>query len=89
MLPNCSGLEARWMGEVGHTVAKQGLKLEDANRIVLRLIEEYEHIFGLPGGNPGSSFELAYDLETLKPVKRWQELVESVKIEACAMGLAL
>ena len=30
-LPNGTGLEARWMGEVGHAVARQGMTLEEAN----------------------------------------------------------
>ena len=33
-VPNSSGLEARWMGEVGHAVAKQGLTLEQGEELV-------------------------------------------------------
>jgi methylamine--corrinoid protein Co-methyltransferase len=33
-LPNGTGLEARWMGEIGHAVADQGLTLKDANPLI-------------------------------------------------------
>lgn len=85
--PNGTGLEARFMGEVGHAVARQGLSLRDANTLILKLLDRYEHVFSYPEGNPGVSFDQAYDLQTLQPVPAWQELYEQVKTEVRQMGL--
>ena len=88
-LPNGTGLEARWMAEVGHAVTKQGLTLTQANRLVDQLLNRYEHVFQIPGGNPGVRFDLAYDLKTLKPIPEWKQLYEEVKKEVSEMGLVL
>jgi methylamine--corrinoid protein Co-methyltransferase len=87
LLPNCSGLEARWMGEVGQAVARQGLDLQEANLLVNRLLHQYEPVFDAPGGNPGMPFSQAYDLKTLQPTSEWSSLYEEVKQEVRAMGL--
>ena len=87
LTPNGSGLEARWMGEVGHAVTRQGLSLESANHLILRLLEKYEHVFQLPGGNPGVCFDQAYDLKTLTPVPEWSKMYEEVKEDVRRMGL--
>jgi methylamine---corrinoid protein Co-methyltransferase len=87
LLPNCSGLEARWMGEVGHAVSRQGLDHEEANLLVNALIRKYETIFDRPEGNPGVPFNRAYDLETLQPTREWSSLYEEVKEDVRAMGL--
>jgi methylamine--corrinoid protein Co-methyltransferase len=87
LLPNCSGLEARWMGEVGKAVTIQGLGHEEANHLVNMLIRKYEHVFDRPEGNPGAPFSTAYDLESLKPTREWSLLYEEVREEVRAMGL--
>ena len=87
-LPNGTGLEARWMGEVGHAVARQGLTLSQANQMVTGLLGRYEHVFQMQNGNPGVRFDQAYDLKTLKPVPAWQAMYEEVKTEVRGMGLA-
>lgn len=87
LLPHCSGLEARWMGEVGQAVSRQHMKHVDANRLVNRLIEKYEHIFNQPEGNPGKPFEQAYDLETIQPCREWRNMYEEVREEVREMGL--
>ena len=87
LLPNCTGLEARWMGEVGQAVARQNLNLEEANTLIKKLINKYEHVFDLPEGNPGRCFNQAYDPETIKPTHEWQSMYEAVKDEVRAMGL--
>jgi methylamine--corrinoid protein Co-methyltransferase len=87
LLPNGTGLEARWMGEIGHAVAKQGLSLDEANRIVTFLLDRYQHVFDLPGGNPGVRFDKAYDLGTLQPVPAWLRIYEEVKKEVRDLGL--
>jgi methylamine---corrinoid protein Co-methyltransferase len=85
--PNGTGLEARWMAEVGHAVTSQGLTLAQANQIVNKLLSRYEHVFKMPEGNPGVRFDNAYDLETIKPVTAWQQMYEEVKAEVREMGL--
>jgi methylamine--corrinoid protein Co-methyltransferase len=89
VVPNGTGLEARFMGEVGHAVTNQGLSLEDANTLVLALLEKYEHVFDLPEGNAGVPFDQAYDMEKLIPVPAWQQMYEEVKTEVRGMGLEL
>jgi methylamine---corrinoid protein Co-methyltransferase len=86
-VPNGSGLEARWMGEVGHAAARQKLSLEEANRMVLALLERYEHVFSQPGGNPGVRFDQAYDMVTLKPRPEWEALYCEVKEDVRQLGL--
>lgn len=88
LLPNGTGLECRLMGEVGHAVAKQGLSLDEANEMAIRLIEKYEHVFDNPDGNPGVRFDEAYDLETVKPTPEWLQMYEEVKEELQEMGLS-
>jgi methylamine--corrinoid protein Co-methyltransferase len=88
LLPNGTGLEARWMGEVGHAVARMGLSLSEANQLVGQLIPRYEHIFKTKGGNPGRRFDRAYDLKTLTPLPAWQKMYEEVKSELKTLGLS-
>jgi len=86
-LPNSTGLEARFMGEIGHAVTRQKMDLGEANDLVLRLLAKYEHVFSLSGGNPGVRFDQAYDKETVEPLPEWQRLYEDVKTEITQMGL--
>jgi methylamine---corrinoid protein Co-methyltransferase len=86
-VPNGTGLEARWMGEVGHAVTRQRLDMEQANRLVGSLLEKYEPVFARHDGNPGVPFEQAYDLATLKPLPAWEQLYREVKAEVREMGL--
>ena len=86
-LPNGTGLEARWMGEVGHAVTRQGLNLEEANQLVLRLLERYEPVFDRPDGNVGVPFDQAYDPVRVQPRPEWERLYREVKNEVREMGL--
>ena len=88
-VPNGTGLEARWMAEVGHAVTRQALTFPEANHLVNQLISRYEHVFRMPGGNPGVRFDQAYDIETLKPVSEWQRMYEEVRSEVQGLGLDL
>lgn len=85
--PNGSGLEARWMGEVGHAVTRQRLDLPQANALISQLLARYETIFSIPGGNPGVRFDQAYNLETLRPLPAWEAMYEEVKSEVRQLGL--
>ena len=88
-VPNGSGLEARLMGEVGHAVAMQGIDLEEANRLILALLSKYEHVFDLPGGNPGKRFDEVYDISSLRPTREWEGLYSEARSEICKIGLDL
>jgi len=81
LLHNATGLEARFMGEVGHATVRAGVDLKDANAIILDLLGKYEHVFDLPDGNPGVHFDEAYDMATIEPVPEWQAMYEEVKRE--------
>jgi methylamine--corrinoid protein Co-methyltransferase len=86
-LPNSSGLEVRWMAEVGQAAARQGISMEEANRMVGALLDRYEHVFTQPGGNPGMPFDQVYDRDQLQPTPEWEELYQGVKTEVRKMGL--
>ena len=86
-LPNGTGLEARWMGEVGHAAARQGLTLEDADHLINRIYQKYAHVFKLPMGNAGVRFDQAYSLGTLQPLPAWLQMYADVKREVAAIGL--
>ena len=85
--PNGTGLEVRLMGEVGKAVARQGMTREEANGIVLKLLEKYEHVFSMPDKNKGKRFDEAYDMETVAPIPQWQAMYEEVKAELAEMGI--
>ena len=85
--PNSSGLEARFMAEVGHAIVRQDLTLEEGNGIVLKLLAKYEHIFDLPRGNPGLPFDQVYDLEKLTPTPEWLALYDQAKADLREIGL--
>lgn len=87
--PNATGLDVRWMGEVGHAVTRQHIDLSHANSLVLKLLEKYEYVFDQPKGNPGVSFDQAYNLETLQPRPQWMRMYEEVKAELNQMGLVI
>ena len=87
--PNCSGLEARWMAEVGRAAVRQGLSLEEANAFICQLLPRYAHVFTQPGGNPGFRFDQVYDLDTLQPTQAWRVMYMNVKAELRQMGLEI
>ncbi len=89
LLPNASGLEARLMGEVGQAVSRQGVSLQQANQWVLELMAKYEHVFQLPGGNPGVRFDRAYDVGTLQPLPEWARMYADARETFIKMGLDL
>jgi len=86
-VPNGTGLEARFMGEVGKAVTRQGMTREEANNIVLKLLEKYEHVFSEPEKYIGKRFDEAYDMATVTPLKEWEKMYLEVKDELRSMGL--
>lgn len=85
--PNGTGLEVRLMGEVGKAVARQKMTRAQANEIVLKLLEKYEHVFKMEDKNKGARFDKSYNMETLEPVAEWQQMYEEVKAELAEMGV--
>ncbi len=86
-VPHGTGLEVRLMGEVGKAVAAQGMRREEANRIVLELVKRYSHVFDAPEGNPGKRFDRAYDMELLVPTPEWDGMYREVKEELSGLGI--
>ncbi len=85
--PNCSGLEARVMGETGRAVAEMGLSRGDANGILLSLLAKYEHVF--TEGNEGLPFAEVYDTLTFAPKAGWLAMYDETKDELAALGIDL
>jgi len=85
--PHGTGLEARLMGELGRSVSLSGMTRGEANRIILELLKKYEFVF--EKGNPGSSFELAYDTATVTPKSEWLDMYEEVRAELKTFGIKL
>ncbi len=75
------------MAEVGRAVANQHIGIDEANSLVTKLLDKYEHVFSQPAGNPGKPFDQVYDVESLQPVREWHRMYEEVKQEVCAFGL--
>ncbi len=84
--PNCSGLEARLMGEVGKAAAAQGMTRAEAEPIIGKLLEGYEHVFA--SGNEGLSFDEVYG-EDGEPRDFWLAMYREVREELVSLGLRM
>lgn len=80
---NVSGLEARFMAEVGHAAA--GMPRKDANELVLWLVDKYKDT--LDKRPMGKHFTEVYDVTTVKPTDEWLGMYNEVKAELRAKGL--
>jgi methylamine--corrinoid protein Co-methyltransferase len=78
-------LEARLACEVGHAVAKQGMKRPQANEIVLQLLDKYEE--RIPDAPKGKPFQECYDPRTSRPMPWYLDMFEQVKGELAAVGI--
>lgn len=87
--PNGTGLEVRLMGEVGYAVTRQRMTREEANELVLKLLDKYEKIFKDKESYYGKPFNEAYDMTTVTPVPEWQQMYDEVKEDLKQMGLQL
>ena len=86
--PNASGLEARFMAEVGRAVTAQGLDIKQANAMVTSLLEMYEFLFERGAAeNPGLPFDQVYDVETIQPTPAWQATYDAAKQTVRSLGL--
>lgn len=86
---HCSGLEARWMAEIGRAASLGGLGLEAAASLGVELVKKYEHIFNPGQACPGVPFDQCYDLETITPRPEWQKMYEDAHREVEGLGLRL
>ena len=84
--PNCSGLEARLMGEVGKAAAAQGMTRAEAGPIIGKLLAGYEHIFA--SGNEGLPFDEVYG-EDGEPKEFWLAMYREVREELISLGVKL
>ena len=82
---HCTGLEARFNGEVARAAA--GIDHEQADEIVRRAVARYEP--DLTGRPVGLSFAEAYDQMTLRPRTEWQATYDRVKEQVASWGLPL
>ncbi len=80
---HCTGLEARFNGEVAHAAA--GLSRAEADEIVKKAITKYEP--GMDKKPIGLPFSESYDLETLRPNEEWLGIYDRVKEEVYGWGL--
>jgi methylamine--corrinoid protein Co-methyltransferase len=82
-LNHCTGLESRFMGEVGHAVA--GMSREQAEGIVQQAVAKYEpELTGKPFGKP---FEELYDVTKVRPNAEWLGIYDKVKEEVAGWGV--
>ena len=82
---HCTGLEARFNGEVAHAAA--GMSRAQADEIVRQAVAQYEPLLGTkPVGVP---FDQAYDPVRVQPRPEWQAMYEKVKEQVAAWGLPL
>lgn len=82
---HCSGLEARFAGEVGHAAA--GISRKQANEVIQQIVPEYIGL--LSTDIRGKRFDEVYDLATLKPTSSWLSLYDQAKEEITGKGLPL
>jgi methylamine--corrinoid protein Co-methyltransferase len=82
-LDTCSGLEARFMGEVARAAA--GMSRIQANELIGQLLPRY--IDRLDDPPRGSKFQECYDIWALKPADDWLNKYHQVKGEISELGL--
>jgi methylamine--corrinoid protein Co-methyltransferase len=82
-----SGLENRFWGEVGHAMSK--VRRGFANHLADEMLSRYEDSITREsdGGPVGHTFDEIYDLDTLKPRRRFLEVYEKVKKDLEDLGL--
>ncbi|UCG89645.1 MAG: monomethylamine:corrinoid methyltransferase [Candidatus Heimdallarchaeota archaeon] len=78
-----TGMEARIGCEVGH--AATGLKRTDANELVTHLVSKYEQ--NLENPPLGYKFQECYDIDIVKPSKKYVNIYNQVKRDLQELGL--
>jgi len=87
VLDHCTGMEARLRGEVACAAA--GIKREDANEIVKKLVSKYQKVVESKKPPRGKSFAECYDTETVTPSKEYSAVYAKVQAELEDLGLKL
>ena len=80
-----TGLEVRLLGEVAHATA--GMKRENANEILQKLLPRYEDKLTNP--DRGKPFQECYDLKTIQPLHEWSSIYGQVRKELLELGVNL
>jgi hypothetical protein len=80
-----TAMEARLAAEVGHAVARQGMKREQANEIALKLLAKYEDQAGT--APKGVEYQECYDVPTALPTQEHYDMYRKVKDEVAALGV--
>jgi len=78
-------LEAHFCAELAHAIT--GMKADQANELVSRLLEKYEE--EVEKAPTGKRYQDCYDLKTGKPVDDYLRLYEEVKDELAGLGITL
>jgi methylamine--corrinoid protein Co-methyltransferase len=78
-------LEARFCAELAHALA--GMKADQANELVNRLLEKYEK--EVENAPTGKRYQECYDLKTGKPSDDYLRLYEEAKAELASLGITL
>lgn len=83
VIDHLSPMISKWTAEVAH--AAPGMKRDEANEIVKRLLLKYEGNIDNPP--QGKRYQDCYNIKTLKPSRRYVELYEKAKEELTGYGL--
>ena len=78
-------IEARMACEVGRSVAKIGMKREDANEIVKGLLNQYDG--KIKDAPLGKKFQECYDVKRIVPTKEYLELYRNVRKRLGDLGI--
>ena len=80
---HCTGLEARFAGEVGRAAA--GMTREQASELLAKIVPVYKDLLGTD--MTGLRFDEVYDLATLKPTPDWLATYDQAKAEMAKIGV--
>jgi len=83
IMDHISPMISKWTAEVAH--AAPGMKRDEADEIVKRLLLKYENSLDKPP--EGKRYQDCYNIKTLEPSRRYIELYEKAKEELTGYGL--
>jgi len=83
IIDHLSPLIAKWTAEVAHAVP--GMKRDEANEIVKRLLLKYESNIDNPP--QGKRYQDCFNIKTREPGKKYSALYEKAKEELTGYGL--
>jgi methylamine--corrinoid protein Co-methyltransferase len=80
-----SPMEAKMACEVGHAVARMGMKRPEANEIVKEILKRYENRFD--EAPVGKKFNECYDVRKVRPTREYIELYNVIKERLKELGI--